>query len=87
MKDINKDYISYSFSAKILLENRKNTNDLSHISWDKLHIPRKWYFISLLGYDWNKFTVDYFRKNIFILGVEDKSIVLIPLQGFAKVTC
>ena len=32
-------------------------------------------------------TVDYFHKNGFILGVEDKSIALIPLQGFAKVAC
>ena len=32
-------------------------------------------------------TVDYFHKNVFILGVEDKYIALIPLQGFAKVTC
>ena len=32
-------------------------------------------------------TVDYFHKNVFILGVEDKSIALIPLQGFAKVAC
>ena len=112
---------------------------------------RKGYFISLLGCDWNKFTIDYlpdlfsnlfsyqdeiniwediswedirsgislfkvkcvivvkgnilwnyflkiiyrdnisnrifFGKNVFILCLKDKSIVLIHLQEFAKVTC
>jgi len=35
----------------------------------------------------HQITVEYFRKNAFILGIEDKSITLIPLQGFAKVAC
>ena len=38
-------------------------NDISLVYWDLI----------------NQFTVDYLHKNGFILGVEDNSIVLIPL--------